>query len=188
MSEIGKGTTGTVLQGAGTGSAPKYSTATYPATAGTTGNLLQSDGTNWTSTAPPSVITSLNFSLTNAQIKSSAAVTLVAAQGSGKVIIPLSINLKMVYGGTNAFTSAPNIFLQYGTAISSFNCYAIGTLTNFWTATQNTYAFANNFVNEVNNATQFENVLLSIGFTAPTGNAANNNTMTGNFLYYVITI
>lgn len=46
MSNIGTGTAGTVLQGNGAGSSPKFSTATYPATAGTNGTLLQSNGTN----------------------------------------------------------------------------------------------------------------------------------------------
>ncbi len=69
------GATGTVLQGAGTGVTPTYSTPTYPsasgtsrkilvsdgtnnvystetwAVPGTSGNLLTSDGTNWTSAA-----------------------------------------------------------------------------------------------------------------------------------------
>lgn len=35
----------------GANSAPTWSTATYPATAGTSGNVLASDGTNWVSTA-----------------------------------------------------------------------------------------------------------------------------------------
>lgn len=46
MSNLGKGASGTVLQGNGTGSSPKYSTATYPGTAGTSGTILRSNGTN----------------------------------------------------------------------------------------------------------------------------------------------
>lgn len=38
----------------GASGAPTWSTATYPATAGTSGNVLTSNGTNWTSAAPPS--------------------------------------------------------------------------------------------------------------------------------------
>ncbi len=39
-----------LLSGAST--TPAWSTATYPATAGTSGNVLTSNGTNWTSAAP----------------------------------------------------------------------------------------------------------------------------------------
>jgi|SRR6188508_145469 len=63
MANVGKGTTGTVLQGAGTGSSPKFSTATYPATATGTGTILRADGTNWvasTATYPNTAGTSGN--------------------------------------------------------------------------------------------------------------------------------
>ena len=49
---IPTGATGTILRGAGIGTAPAFSAATYPATAGSNGNVLTSDGTNWNSTAP----------------------------------------------------------------------------------------------------------------------------------------
>tara|TARA_R110000868_G_scaffold311445_2_gene572459 strand:- start:433 stop:657 length:225 start_codon:yes stop_codon:yes gene_type:complete len=49
---INSAASGVVLQGQGVGSLPNWSTATYPATAGTAGNVLTSDGTNWASTAP----------------------------------------------------------------------------------------------------------------------------------------
>lgn len=45
-------TSGKILQSAGAAALPVYSTATYPGTAGTTGNLLISNGTNFLSTAP----------------------------------------------------------------------------------------------------------------------------------------
>lgn len=41
---------GTVLQGAGVGTASTYSTATYPSTATGTGTILRADGTNWSAT------------------------------------------------------------------------------------------------------------------------------------------
>lgn len=50
-SNIPTGASGTVLRGGGVGSASAFSTATYPSTAGTSGNLLTSDGTNWNSSA-----------------------------------------------------------------------------------------------------------------------------------------
>lgn len=47
---IPTGTTGTVLQGQGAGTALALSTATYPSTAGGTGTILRADGTNWSAT------------------------------------------------------------------------------------------------------------------------------------------
>lgn len=54
------GSTGQVLQ-ANTGADPTYSTATYPSTAGTSGNILTSDGTNWNSTAASGAAGGLRF-------------------------------------------------------------------------------------------------------------------------------
>ena len=50
------GSTGQLLRSAGTGT-PIWTTATYPTTAGTSGNVLTSDGTNWTSAVPSGVPT-----------------------------------------------------------------------------------------------------------------------------------
>lgn len=47
----GVATAGKIIRSGAT-AAPTWSTATYPDTAGTSGNVLTSDGTNWTSTAP----------------------------------------------------------------------------------------------------------------------------------------
>lgn len=51
-SNIATAASGTVLQGAGVGTAPTFSTATYPSTAGTSGKVLISDGTNIVSSTP----------------------------------------------------------------------------------------------------------------------------------------
>jgi hypothetical protein len=50
----GTATAGQILR-SGASAAPSWSTATYPATAGTSGNILTSDGTNWASTTPAPV-------------------------------------------------------------------------------------------------------------------------------------
>jgi hypothetical protein len=47
----GTATAGQILR-SGASATPSWSTATYPATAGTSGNVLTSDGTNWSSSAP----------------------------------------------------------------------------------------------------------------------------------------
>jgi len=54
LSGVGPGSAGQLFQSAGASSPPAYTTATYPSTAGTSGNVLTSNGTNWVSSTPPS--------------------------------------------------------------------------------------------------------------------------------------
>ena len=59
---------GKVLQGAGVGVAPAFSTATYPSTATGTGKILRADGTNWvetTATYPDTAGASSNLLVSN---------------------------------------------------------------------------------------------------------------------------
>jgi hypothetical protein len=49
---INTSASGTILQGAGVGVTPAFSTATYPSTAGSSGKILISDGTNIVSSTP----------------------------------------------------------------------------------------------------------------------------------------
>lgn len=60
MQSVGTGSSGQILRSGGSSALPAWSTATYPATAGTSGNVLTSDGTNWSSSAPT---TSTKFSV-----------------------------------------------------------------------------------------------------------------------------
>lgn len=56
-----------ILRSGGSGALPSYSTATYPATAWTSGNVLTSDGTNWISSTPStwlSLLASWTFNTT----------------------------------------------------------------------------------------------------------------------------
>lgn len=61
ITQLATGSAGQVLQSGGASADPSYSTATYPSTAGTSGNVLTSNGTNWVSQAPASSgITTVN--------------------------------------------------------------------------------------------------------------------------------
>lgn len=62
------GSSGQVLLSGGASADPSYSTATYPSTAGTSGNVLTSNGTNWASSTPAYIATTTG-TLTNSQIK-----------------------------------------------------------------------------------------------------------------------
>ena len=68
MGQMAAGTTGQILQSAGASATPTFSTATYPSTAGTSGTLLQSNGTNivnTTATYPATAGTALNILQSN---------------------------------------------------------------------------------------------------------------------------
>ncbi len=54
------GASGQILRSAGA-AAPTWSTATYPATAGTAKNILESDGTNWVSAGPTQMVFAQNY-------------------------------------------------------------------------------------------------------------------------------
>jgi hypothetical protein len=52
ITKVGPGSSGQILQSGGASADPAYSTATYPSTAGTSGKVLISDGTNIVSSTP----------------------------------------------------------------------------------------------------------------------------------------
>lgn len=234
----GPGAAGKVLQ-SNTAAAPSYSTATYPATATSTGTILRADGTNWVATTAtyPNVATGTNTvlkangtnwvastetyaapgtsgnimtsdgtnwtsvsysgftyvlkNITSAQIKALHAtpIQVVAAPASGKVIqIVGPVYGKFNYGGSNVFVAgaAQTLVLAYGTGTTQdtacTNAILVGTTSSYLTSLPaattgalNTYeALAVNLYNPV--ATEI------------TGNAGNNNTFTVSFLYCTITL
>lgn len=79
------GSSGQLLRSAGA-AAPTWTTATFPATAGASGNILVSDGTNWSSVAVSSdatlantgALTIANSAVTNAKMANMAAHTIKA--------------------------------------------------------------------------------------------------------------
>lgn len=175
---------------------PAWSTATYPDTAGTSGNVMTSDGTNWVSSANTAGagLLSVSGTLTNTQVKNLRAtpVQIVAAPGAGNIIQVVTWSMTMNYGGTNAFTAPSsalvNLFIGasvvaadglYGTALTSTTSrYAQGVAFDLGVLAGFAYSsLANAALNIGNN-----------GGAEIAGNAANNNTVSYNVLYRIITI
>lgn len=69
------GSAGQILRSGGASSDPSYSTAVYPATASTSGNILTSNGTDWISSAPAYTGTVTSVSGTTNRITSTGGVT-----------------------------------------------------------------------------------------------------------------
>ena len=131
-------------------------------------------------------------SLTSAQVKALAAtqIELVAAPGAGKVIQFLGASLKLVYGGSNAFTEAgDNLAIKYADASGVAVSQTIET-TAFITATADTYTNAIPALDAIVAATGAENqalVLDNLG-SEIAGNAANDNTLEVSVAYRIVEI
>ncbi len=192
ISQTAAGSAGQVLQSGGASADPSYSTATYPVTSGTSGNVLTSDGTNFVSSAPAATagILVASGNLTNGEIKALHATPkqIIAAPGNGKVIQILNCVATLNYGGTNAFTdaAASQLRVYYSTTTNIMSILTAAQILA--TASQITsgsplvfnltYAAVNNLaVNLYNDSA-----------TEWAGNAANDNTMSYNITYRILTI
>ncbi len=190
VTQLAAGTSGQVLQSGGASADPTYSTATFPTgSAGTSGNVLTSDGTNWISSAPAGglLFATGNISSANFKLLNTTPVVMVANPGSGKVIIPVTVTIKLNYGGTNAFTGVNSIVGVYagltGSTVTNLGngCYA-GTTDKIITCGA---SFASGQPNIV-----CENLAFEL-FATPgnvLGNAANNNTVSWHISYYIATL
>jgi len=134
-----------------------------------------------------------DVTLSNSEIKNARAtpVELVAAQGAGNAIMFFGAQLKLNYGGTNAFTeTADNFAIKYtngsGVAVSQ-------TIENtgFIDQTADTLTNALPAVDAIVVATGAENQALVIHNTGDgeiAGNAGNDNTITLRIFYQVVAL
>ena len=186
------GTTRKILVSDGTNNV--YSTETY-AVPSTSGNVMTSDGTNWTSAAAPGGgILRKTQTLTNAQIKAlhGTPISCIAAPGAGKVIVILSIWGKLIYGGTNIFTAGASqtIGLYYGTTIPTNSFANVMSNLSIVKNSSNYCSNSSSILDQIAIAS-LENVALNFYNPVATeisGNAANNNTIAFDIQYYVINI
>ncbi len=99
------GSSGQVLRSAGA-AAPTWSTATYPATAGTANNLLQSDGTNFVSTAPPSMVAVTTRSAMATGATAATAISSLTSFNIGLFNVPQQITVNQLSYNIGAVTTA----------------------------------------------------------------------------------
>lgn len=111
LTQLATGSSGQVLRSGGASADPSWSTATYPSTAGTSGNVLTSDGTNWTSSAPAAGSSYALTMMTSSGLSNPAdattyflafalAVTTSTASGGDRqqLVIPKTGTLNVCYG------------------------------------------------------------------------------------------
>jgi len=176
------GTNGQVLVGS-TGADPVFATISSTTLTSTLGAGTLALNVN------PSVYGRVSVTLTSAQIKAleTVPITLLAAQGAGTSILPIQVQAKFTYGGSNVFTNPQDIVLMFPTMTGNF----LATITGagFLDQTVNMYNMSGVDADVVTAATIVENapVIMFNDDTAITGNAANDNTITVTMIYTVLT-
>lgn len=126
-------------------------------------------------------IKSVTATWTNADLKAGTALTLLPAQGAGTIIVPVSIYLKLNYGGNSAFTNSRTI-----SAINPVNGMSPGAA--FWQATAD--AIATGLPVDETTGASFA-LLSNINYVLTLsggllGNPDNDNTVTVKMRYYIM--
>src|SRR5216684_8182542 len=141
-------TAGQVLQSGGTASPPSYSTATYPTTAGTSGKILISDGTNIVSSTP----TYPNASATSGKIIISDGTNFIASTAT---------HPNTTTTGDVIYASASNVFSNLAIGATAGQFLASNGLNPFWFSNTQNILMRDDF---------FSNYAVSdIGFTGNGG-------------------
>jgi hypothetical protein len=142
-----------------------------------------------------SILSLATVTLTSAQVKAlhGTPIQIIAAPGSGKIVLPVTVSAEMKYGGSNVFVAGASqwIELRYNSAAGQ----AIGTiLSNTSIVASQSRLEAQQATSFVlsNNATAAVENLKIVAYepfaTEISGNAANNNTVIINVWYEILTL
>ncbi len=155
ITSVGPGSAGQILRSGGASADPAYSTATYPATAGTAGNVLTSDGTNFTSALPfgysllmvgvgPSIGLTASTTWYFVDASSSDSSFQTSESLATVLIVPAAGTIKAIYGtirassGASAGSATVNILINsvptavtttYSVTTSGFNPFSNNALS-----------------------------------------------------------
>ena len=128
------------------------------------------------------------ITLTSAQIKSMFAtpIQVLAASGAGNIYVIVQSTLKLVYGGTSAFTGGGAI----GLVDSGGQALSLTSNASNITGTANGYHSIAGQTGAPNLQTNIQNspIFINNASGAFTGNAANDNTVLLNIVYYTLTM
>lgn len=125
---------------------------------------------------------SATTTITNAQLRSTTPVTIVAAPGADKVIVVTTVTYVTKYGGSNAWASNQSFDIRYN------NNILVATETPGFTNTDSIYTFDNDIF-ATGLLSDVANVPLTFAMdVALSGNAANDNTLDVTVWYFVLDI
>lgn len=187
ITSVGPGSSGQVLQSGGGAADPSYSTATYPSTAGTSGNVLTSDGTNWISSIPNIQLSTTTLSSTDIQGMFATPITLISAPAAGKVINVVSFGCYYKYGGNNAFTAGGVVTITYNNAAGQTAFSGNIMTAAAMRGTANAYSTSGSATLGSIATTGVDGlpIVISNSTGAFTGNAAGDNTLVIDILYFI---
>lgn len=133
--------------------------------------------------APAIQFKQINMSSAAFKTSNSVPVQIIAAPGSGKIIMVLGWILKLNYGGTNAFVGVGLPSLKYA---SSGTIISAGVASAYTGTTNKNYSYS---LFTAATGTIENDALNYITQTAdPTGNAAANNTVSVGVWYNIVSI
>lgn len=129
-------------------------------------------------------INEVTIALNSSQIKSLNEIpqTILPGQGYGVVTIPVSMQIKLIYGGSEPFEASGNTLISYG------GSKLIAKVNNsiFWERKENFYTLLLGSF-ELSSASSLENQPIVISSTSEIfGNPSYNNSAVVNFVYYTI--
>jgi len=125
ITKLALGSAGQVLQSGGASADPSWSTATFPATATSTGTILRSNGTNWVA----STDTYPNTSTAGALIAATATNTIgeIVDVATGQVLMSGGVGVIPAYSGSPSVSGS----LTAGTTITATSGAITATNGNF---------------------------------------------------------
>lgn len=136
--------------------------------------------------------------MSNAELRANTPVTLVSAQGSDTVVMPVSIAFIMRYGGSNAFTSDDSFGIRYNGVAGTEEVVTVTPGSAFWRATADRFGrwnagptlteLGSENVNTFALTLASNQTLTCETRGTLTGNAANDNTVEVITTYYVISV
>ncbi len=153
ITQLAAGSAGQVLQSGGASADPAYSTATYPSTAGTSGTLLQSNGTNivnTTATYPGTAGTSGTILQSNGTNIVNTTATYPGTAGTTGTILRSNgtnlVNTTATYPTTTTanrilYSSATNTISEITSAANSILSTDGSSVPSFGTSLSNDYTF-----------------------------------------------
>jgi hypothetical protein len=137
-----------------------------------------------------SLVQTVTHTLTSTVLKTLAGIpiTIVPAQGAHTIICPLRVAARFVYGGSNAFLTAPNVIIDLAGGTNIYNQIVMDSVSLIGTADMYTVAGLSDVITaQADTVLNNEDLVLKFATNA-TGNAADDNSLIVQVTYYISTL